>query len=461
MTTVDSPTWTEERSLRSWLALLAERGELGEVCSEIEPDETIGAVLEHADGRCAVLFGDVAGARFPVVGNVVNGREHLALAMGCDVDELAERYADALERPVPWRELPAGDAPVLRNRLSGDRVLSTMPLAVQHEHDAGKYFTSALLCVRDPRSGMINLSINRMLAVGERELRVLLLPGRLRQIFTEAEEQGRDLDVAIAVGVDPLLVLASQAPADRDLDDVAVAGALHGRAVPVVQSPTIDALVPANAEFLIEGRIRAGVREPEGPFGEFPLTYGAGGPAPVIDVVDVWHRDTPVFQTILSGGREHFLAGGIPREAALLRGLRRAGFDVAQVRFPEGGSCRFHAVISIRGAAPGVATNVLLASFAVNPVVKHAVVVDDDVDVFDDEQVAWAVATRVQADRDVLVVPNSKGSPLDPSSDRGLGAKMGIDATVPAAERDRYARMRPPAPRDELLQRYLREAGLS
>ncbi|MCW2947187.1 MAG: hypothetical protein JWR24_3904 [Actinoallomurus sp.] len=452
--------WPTERSLRSWLALLESRGALGVVRSAIDPDRALSAVLEEADGRRAVLFTDVAGADYPAVGNLVADRTQLALAMGCDVRGVGERFMTALEQPIPWREVPAGDAPVLAHGMTGERLLSALPLAVQHERDAGRYVTAALLCVRDPETGAANLSINRMLAVGERELRVLLLPGRLRQIFDEAEAEGRVLDVGIAVGVDPLLTLASQAPADRDLDDLAVAGALYGEPLPAVRTPTVDAIVPAEAEFLLEGRFRVGEREPEGPFGEFPLTYGAGGPAPVIDLVAAWHRPEPVFQTILSGGREHFYAGGIPREAELLRGLRRCGVDVADVRMTEDGSCRFHAVISLHDPAPGAAVHALLAVFAVNPVIKHAIVVDDDVDVFDDERIGWAVATRVQADRDVLIIPGARGSRLDPSAPDGVAAKMGIDATAPAGDRERHAQMRTPTPGGDLLARYLTEAGL-
>lgn len=453
--------WPAERSLRSWLALLAGGDAIGEVRSAIEPDQALGAVLQEADGLRAVLFTHVAGADCPVVGNLVTDRAQLALAMGCDVGGVAERFLTALERPVPWQEVSAGDAPVLTHRMTGRRLLSTLPLAVQHEHDAGRYVTAALLCVRDPATGATNLSINRMLAVGERELRVLLLPGRLRRIFDEAEAQGRALEVGIAVGVDPLLTLASQAPADQDLDDLAVAGALYGAPLNAVRAPTVDAVVPAEAEFLLEGRFRVGERAPEGPFGEFPLTYGAGGDAPIIDLVAAWHRPDPVFQTILSGGREHFYAGGIPREAELLRGLRRCEVKVADVRMTEAGSCRFHAVLSLRDPTPGAAVRALLTVFSVNPVIKHVIVVNDDVDVFANEQVGWAVATRVQADRDVLIIPGAGGSSIDPSAPDGIGAKMGIDATVSAGDRERHAKVRTPTPDGGLLARYFAEAGLA
>lgn len=454
--------WPVEQNFRGWLADLARRGDLGVVRAAIDPDQDVAAVLEHADGRRAVLFTDVKGSHFPLAGNAVLGRADLARAMGVAAPEAARRYETALNEPRSCVDVAGEDAPILANRLDNDeRLLSLLPLTVQHEHDAGRYITSALLAVRDPASGAMNLSINRMLAVGERELRVLVLPGRLRRVLDQAEREGRDLDVAIVNGVDPLLEMASQAPSDRELDDLEVASALRASPLPLVSCPSIDASVPADAEFVLEGRFRAGVRAPEGPFGEFPRTYGPGGPAPVIELLAAWHRDDAVFQTVLSGGREHFLVGGVPREAALQRFLRSAHIDVVAVRLPESGSCRLNAVVALRDPAPGVAINAIMAILAVSTVVKTVVVVDDDVDIFDDEQVSWAVATRVQADRDVLVVPGAKGSSLDPSAGGGTTAKLGINATVPRQDQERYAQMRIRPSQDEAIDGFLAEIGLS
>lgn len=446
--------------LRSWLGMLDSRGELVRLKAPIGPDQDVAAVLERADGRRAVRFDDVEGAEFPLVGNTVPGREHLGLALGCDPHAVADRFAAALDDPAPCPQVEPADAPVLANRLTGDRLLSALPLTRQHSQDGGLYLTSALVVVRDPASGRMNLSINRLQAAGERELRALLLPGRLRRIFTEAEAAGRDLDVALVVGVHPALVLASQSPADRELDDYGVANALAPEPIELVAAPTVDALVPARAEFVLEGRFRAGRREAEGPFGEYPRTYGPGGPAPVIELLEGWHRDDAVFQTILSGGREHFYAGGVPREAACMRALRRAGLDVAGLRLPESGSCRLSAVVALRNPAPGAASTAMMTLFLTASTIKQVTVVDDDVDVLDDEQVGWAVATRVQADRDLLVVPNAKGSSLDPSADGALTAKLGIDATVPSADRDRYRQMRVEPADPERVRGHLAELGL-
>ncbi|MGH3311036.1 MAG: UbiD family decarboxylase [Streptomyces sp.] len=435
-------TWPKQCDLRGWLALLEERGELRRMTRRIDADQDVAAVLEHADGRYAVAFDAVRDASYPLVGNTVPTRRHYALAMGCPESGVVDRLADAVRTPRPCSPTASAEAPVTaRHDTEGD-LLGDLPLPVQHEHDAGRYFTSALVLVRDPRTGKANLSINRLQVTGAREARALMLPGRLRAVFAEHEAAGEDLPVALCVGVDPLLALASQSPPAADLDDLEVASALHPEPLEVTYVDGLDVPVPARAEMVLTGAFRAGRRADEGPFGEYPRTYGPGGPAPVLELSARWSREDACLQTVLSGGREHFWLGGLPREARLVRTLRAAGVDVSAVRLTEGGSCRMHAVISLRSRGDGTARHAAMAAFTAVTTLKLAVVVDDDVDVFDDEQVEWAVATRMQADRDLFVVPRTTGSSLDPSADAGTTAKMAMDATVPAGDRERFARMR-------------------
>jgi 2,5-furandicarboxylate decarboxylase 1 len=446
--------WPHQADLRGWLALLAGRGELRALAAEINPDQDVAAVLEHADGRYAVRFNAVRGTRFPLVGNAITSREGFALALGCAVGEVVGRLAAAIAAPRPCAVTSPAEAPVLAVRDDSADLLGDLPLPVQHEHDGGRYLTSAVVVVRDPRTGRTNLSINRLQATGPRELRALMLPGRLRAIFAACEKEGRDLPAALCVGVDPLVLLASQAPADQDLDDLEVASALHPRPLEVTPLPGIGIPVPAHAEMLLAGRFRAGERAEEGPFGEYPRTYGPGGPAPMLELSARYFRENAVVQTILSGGREHFLLGGLPREARMAQALRSAGIDVAALRLTEGGSCRMHGVIAVSSPRPGTAQHAAMAAVTAVTTLKHVVVVDDDVDVFDDEQVEWAVATRVQADRDLLVIPRTVGSSLDPSADGNTTAKLAIDATVPAGARGRFTRMRS---KSSALDRYLTE----
>ncbi|MPZ67722.1 MAG: UbiD family decarboxylase [Pseudonocardiaceae bacterium] len=452
--------WPDRQDLRGWTALLDERGELGTVTTRISPERDVAAVLEHCDGNRAVWFTDVDDSPFPLVGNTVHHREHLALAVGCPVAETAERFGAVLGATRPCRTVAADDAPILAHRLAADEPLHALPLTLQHDEDAGRYITSGLVVAKDPESDRVNLSINRLLVAGGRELRALVLPGRLRRILDSAERREQALQVAIVIGVDPLLTMASQSPADATIDDFEVASALRAEPLPVVRPAHLPVPVPADAQILLECRFRPGERAPEGPFGEYPRTYGPGGPAPVLDVEAGWHRDDAVGQTILSGGREHFLVGGIPREARLLAALRRALPNVAAVRLTEGGSCRMHAVVGLRSPRQGDAVTASMATFRAVPLVKLVTVVDDDVDVFRDEEVEWAVATRMQADRDLLVVPNARGSSLDPSAgEDNSTAKMGIDATIPRGGAARHGRITVTPSDEAALRGYLAEAG--
>jgi 2,5-furandicarboxylate decarboxylase 1 len=230
-----------------------------------------------------------------------------------------------------------------------------------------------------------------------------------------------------------------------DHDELEIAGALHRQPLSVIKCVTSELNVPADAEIVVEGRLLPDVREPEGPFGEFPQYYGERALRHVIEVDAVTHRRDAIFHTIVGGGLEHILLGAVPREATLLAHLRRSFPNVLDVHLPRGGVGRYHLYVQIRKRQEGEAKNVMLGAFAGHYDVKQVVVVDDDVDIHDPAEVEWAVATRFQADQDLVVVPNSQGSKLDPSTRDGVGAKMGLDATKPlAADPMKFTRIRVP-----------------
>ncbi|MET0924044.1 MAG: UbiD family decarboxylase domain-containing protein, partial [Xanthobacteraceae bacterium] len=218
-----------------------------------------------------------------------------------------------------------------------------------------------------------------------------------------------------------------------DTDELEIAGALHRRPLAVVKCTRSELRVPAEAEIVIEGRLLPGVREPEGPFGEFPQYYGERAERHVMEIDAVTHRKDAIFHTIVGGGLEHLLLGAIPREATLLAHLQRSFPNVRDVRLSQGGVCRYHLYVQIRKRQEGEAKNIMLGAFAGHYDVKQVIVVDEDVDIHDSNEVEWAVATRFQADRDLVIVPESQGSKLDPSTRDGVGAKMGLDATKPLA----------------------------
>jgi 2,5-furandicarboxylate decarboxylase 1 len=260
-----------------------------------------------------------------------------------------------------------------------------------------------------------------------------------------AEEAGQPLDAAIVIGVDPLTLLASQAIVPIDHDELEIAGALQGRPLPVVKCLTSDIRVPADAEIVVEGRFLPNVRELEGPFGEFPQTYGSRSKREVMEVVAVTHRKDAIFHTMVGGGLEHLILGAVPKEATLLTHLRRNFPNVLDVHLSPGGTMRFHLFVKIRKTQEGQGKNIIMGAFAGSFDLKHVVVVDDDIDIHNPAEVELAIATRFQADRDLLIVSGSQGSKLDPSNSDGVGAKMGLDATKPlAAPEMHFKRIRVP-----------------
>jgi 2,5-furandicarboxylate decarboxylase 1 len=231
-----------------------------------------------------------------------------------------------------------------------------------------------------------------------------------------AEEAGAALEIALVIGVHPACILASQAIAALDDDEMEIAGALLGQPIEMVKCRTNSVRVPAHAEIVIEGRILPKVREPEGPFGEFPQYYGPRADREVIHVDAITHRKNPIFHTIVGGGVEH---------------LQRSFPSVRDVRLTRGGTCRYHLAVKIDKASHGEPKNIIMGAFGGHYDIKQVVVVDTDVDIDDPNEIEWAIATRFQADRDLVVVSGAQGSKLDPSSEQGVSAKMGIDATRP------------------------------
>ena len=312
-----------------------------------------------------------------------------------------------------------------------------LPVPTHNELDSGAYISAGLMISRNPGNGIQNVSIHRCQISGKDRIGVLLLPRHTWTYARMAAEAGEALEVAIVIGVDPAALLASQAIVPLDYDEMEIVGALHGAPVDMVKCKTNNVRVPARAEIVLEGRVLPDVSEPEGPFGEFPQYYGRRADRHVIQVDAITHRQKPIFHTIVGGGMEHLLLGGLPREATLLETLQRNDPGVLDVHLSRGGVCRYHLVVKIRKKQEGQAKNIMMGAFAGHYDIKQVIVVDEDVNIHDAEAVEWAVATRFQADQDLLVVGNTQGSKLDPTTtDDGVGAKMGLDATIPLAADD-------------------------
>lgn len=416
-------------TLREWLDYLAARDRLTIARPGVDLRFQLAAISKRLDGEKAVLFPYPSNHPVPVVSNLVSNRGWLAEAMGVPPSQLLQNFQRASNEPLAWNEVKSAPAQeVIHLDVDLARIL---PLPTHNEHDSGPYVTAGLVITRNPETGIQNVAILRCQVSGPNRLGVCVLQRHTHFYYQMAEKAGQPLSVAIVIGVDPLTLLASQAIVPLDRDELEIAGALHGKSLDVVKCQTSDIRVPAEAEIVIEGRFLPEIREPEGPFGEFPQYYGERDNRHVVEVDVITHRKNPIYHTITGGGLEHLMLGGIPREATLLTHLQRTFPNVLDVHLSKGGMCRYHLYVQIKKRFEGEAKNIMMGAFAGHYDVKHVVVVDDDVNIHNPAEVEWAVATRSRADRDVLIVADAQGSRLDPTTVHGVGAKMGIDATTP------------------------------
>ena len=417
--------------MRAWLAHLAATDRLAVIRDGVSLEFELAAIAKRLDGARATFFPHPGGHAIPVVSGFMAKRGWIAEALGVSERELLAHVRDAVDHPIAWREVPAEQAPVQQVVHDAVDIRALLPIPRHNEHDSGPYICAGLVVARNPKTGVQNVSINRIQVNAPDRMGVLILPRHLHAFQRAAEAAGEALPVAVVIGASPGALLASQAVLPIDHDELEVAGALEGRPLPVVRCQTSEVRVPARAEIVIEGRVLPGVRELEGPFGEFPKYYSPQEKREVIAIDRVTHRRDPIYHTIVPAAMEHLLLGGITREATLLAHLKRSFPNVLDVHLAPGGVCRYHLYVQMKKAREGEPKNVIMGAFGGHYDLKQVIVVDEDVDVHDPEQVEWAVATRFQPDRDLVVVSGAQGSILDPSTDRGIGAKWGLDATRP------------------------------
>lgn len=425
------------KDLRSFIAELESTypDEVARVTQPIAPRYEITALLTQLEKRkrFPLLFCEnVQGSEAPVVINAQASRKLMALALQCTPEELAVKFAERQSKPLAPVEI--SDAPVHEVVETGDDIdLAKVPLLTHYDVNAAPYITAGIVVAADPDTGVRNTSYNRLMMARKRELRIFMAIGRhLWTLHNKMERRNEPLPIAIVVGVHPLFSLGAQAFTPSTDDEYAVIGGMMGEALRVVKAKTVPILVPADAEMVIEGKILPNVRREEGPFGEFTGHAVSKDERQVIEVTAITHRRNYIFQDVHAGYTEHKLMGAVPREAALIKAVRLTVPTVKSVCMPVSGNCRFHAYISIAKRTPGQAKNAICAAFASDMLLKHVVIVDEDIDVFDEEQVLWAISNRFQADRGLVVIANAQGSELDPSAGPGgVNAKMGIDATKP------------------------------
>lgn len=406
----------------------------------------VTALLQHLENERtspAVLFekprslkGEIS--PFRLLSNVFATRQRCALALGMNPGDeglpLSLEYARREESLIPAATIPAREAPVKEVvKREKDADLYEFPIVRHHAMDPAAYIDMTPV-MKDPEEGFYNIAFLRNMVKGPRRLGIHMSPRHNWQIYRKNSEKKRPTPVAIVVSHHPAFYLGALNVSPFGVDDYARIGAIMGEPLRLTASETWgeDFMVPADAEVVIEGHVLPNVREVEGPFGEFTGYYGPQRLRPVIEVTAITYRRNAIFQHIFVGHRDNWVLGGIPKEGSLFNLIRGIVPTVKAVHFPISGCCRFNCYISIDKKIDGETKQAALAALAGCDFVKHVVVVDADINVCNEEEVMWAMATRVQADQDVDIIKNVKGNTLDPSqTDDIMTAKMIIDATRP------------------------------
>jgi 2,5-furandicarboxylate decarboxylase 1 len=437
-----------------------------EVSHEWEPIAVV-TKMDREGIYPAVLFEHVKGFEFPVIANILSSRKKFAVAFDTTEDKVPEVIGEREIQQVPPRIVETG--PVKDVIYRGEEVdLGHLPILLHHEHNDAPYITMGVMVTKDPDTGMSNLGIYRHKKVSRNKLGVYYSWGkRLQYIHRKAEMRNEPLDCAIVIGMHPAFYVASQTQVSREngADEYEVAGGLLGEPIELVKCETVDLEVPAHAEIVVEGKILPHVRQTEGPFGEYHRYYGQIVDAPEVEVTAITHRRDAIYHDV---GQyiEHITATIVPNEGHLLRELRKILPTVREVHLPLSGVL-YTGYIQMEKVNEGDAKNVLMAALTRTPYIKCMFAFDTDVDIFNEEEVLWALSTRVVPDKDIFMVPGARGNRLDPMTYTitrlrrdGMVTKMGIDATVPFGYEDAFPkRAQIPGVEDLKLEDFIRPPG--
>ena len=440
----------DKQSIRAEVELLREAKELVDLNAPVDREFELSAILERQGQGPAIQFNDVTGYHGPVVGNLLSSRHKMALLLGITDSELLPTLIRAIDHPTAPVEV--NHAACQEEVHSKDLdLLKILPLGRQCAREQNPYITAGVLITKEPTSDWQNVSINRALVVGRDQLMIGMAPSHhLFRIASQQWAQGRPLEFAIAIGNPAAVMLASNAYVGYGEDELAIAGGLLGEPLKIARGKTVQIHVPALAEVVVEAAFYPNDLHDEGVVSEFHGLYEDYGPSPLARVRSVTHRRNFVFHTIAASRvPEHMLIGAVMIEATLFRAIRAAVPSVRSVHVTLGGGGRMHCIVALHNPPPGEGQRAVFAAFAHANIIKHVVVVDDDIDIFNPADVDWAMATRLRADRDIVVVPRVRADRVDPVKENRTVAKWALIALKePGKSAEHYERAR--APREVL-----------
>lgn len=406
-----------------------------EINDELNCEFEVAKVLRQYP-KDTVILTNVKNSEMPVVSGICNTREKIAKSINCEVNEITSKIIEASDNPIKVENFTNFSE---YNTTEAD--LSKLPILTHYKRDGGAYITSGVVFARDPETGIQNASIHRMMVLDDKRLAIRIVPRNLYTYFQKAQKLNKDLEIAIAIGMDAAILLASTTSIPIDYNEMDVANAFKNGELTLIK--TESELEVPQADIILEGKISVTETTAEGPFVDLTDTYDIIRDQPIITLSKMHiKKDNPCYHAILPAGFEHKLLQGLPQEPRIYKSVKNAVPTVETVALTEGGCCWLHAVISINKQTEGDGKNAIMAALSAHPSLKHAVVVDTDVNVFDPQDVEYAIATRVKADRDIMIVPNVRGSSLDPVAESdGTTTKLGVDATKSLKTIEKFERV--------------------
>ena len=411
--------------LRPFLEKAHQHGYLVIIDREVDPHLEMARIINALGGR-PVLFTNVRGSDYRVVAGVCSARKYFALALDIEEAQLLPILIEALTNPVEPEVVASAPCQEVVER---EVDLDKLPILTHLPGDGGSYITAGVAIIKDPDYGR-NMCFHRLMKLDKRSFAARIVEGRGTD--TALQKTEGDLEVAICIGNSiPVLLAAAMSP-PKGVDELAIANAL--RSTPLVKCLTKDLEVPADCEIVLEGRITHRLVA-EGPFLDLTETYDIVRQQPVVEIDCITHRRDAIYQALLPGKSEHKLLMGLPREPTIYAEVSKV-CECRDVLVTSGGMSWLHAVVQIVKRHPDDGKRAIEAAFRGHGSLKHVVVVDEDINIRSMRDVEWAIATRFQADRDLIVLEDQPGSSLDPSATRVPGqkartSKMGLDATIP------------------------------
>lgn len=418
--------------LRSYISLIKKNKELKTVKSKVSTKYEIAGITAKVDGSYAVLFENIKESNFRLISNLVGTRKRFAQAVGSEEKSIHDKVISGIKKAKKPKIVSSG-----KFMENSSRDLSILPIVTHFEKESGPFITSSIVYVKNPETGEQNSSFHRMMPIDKTHFSIRMVEGRhLHRCFIDAKDHGEDLKIAITVGVHPAISIAGAYQADWGKDEISIANSLLGGKLTLSKLPSSGLSVPSGTEIVMEGKVLKDKTHPEWMV-EMLQTYDHSRNQPVFELENLYYRNNAIFHDVLSGFSEHRLLMGMPIESKLNGDLKKAFPQTRQVSMTNGGCNWLHAVVQIKKKSDSDPKKIIKKTFESHRSLKQVTIVDEDIDPNNAESVEYAMATRFQADKDLVILTKVRGSSLDPSSDQKKlqTAKMGIDATRSLSKR--------------------------